>query len=68
MGAEWAWNETLAIRAGYQNLFMQDSEVGLTLGAGLGGLLDQTRYRLNYAWADHGRLGSTQRFSVGLGF
>lgn len=68
LGAEWAWNETLALRAGYQNLFMQDSEVGLTLGAGLGGRLDQTRYRLNYAWADHGRLGSTQRFSLGLGF
>jgi hypothetical protein len=68
VGAEWAWKENLALRAGYQNLFMQDSEVGLTLGAGLGGAIDDTPYRLSYAWADHGRLGSTQRFSFGLGF
>jgi long-subunit fatty acid transport protein len=67
-GAEWAWKENLALRAGWQNLMMQDSEVGLTLGAGLAGRIDDARYRLDYAWADHGRLGSTQRFSFGLGF
>jgi len=68
MGAEWGYRELLALRAGYQNLFLKDSEVGLTLGAGLGGKLDEYRYRLNYAWADQGRLGSSQRFTLNIGF
>jgi hypothetical protein len=68
MGAEWAYRDLVALRAGYQNLFLEDSEVGLTLGAGVGGKLDVYRYRLDYAWADHGRLGSTQRFSLDIGF
>jgi hypothetical protein len=68
VGGEWAYRELVALRAGYQNLFLVDSEVGLTLGAGVGGRLDEYRYRLNYAWADQGRLGSTQRFSLRIGF
>ena len=28
LGAEWTWKETLALRAGYQNLFQEDSELG----------------------------------------
>ena len=68
MGAEWAYREVVALRAGYQNLFLEDSEMGLTLGAGVGGKLDVYGYRLDYAWADHGRLGSTQRFSFDIEF
>ncbi len=68
MGAEWAYRDLVALRAGYQNLFLTDSETGLTLGAGVGGRLDEYRYRLNYAWADQGRLGSSQRFSLNIGF
>jgi hypothetical protein len=67
-GGEWSWRDALALRAGYQNLFLEDSEVGLTAGAGLGGLLDVYRYRFDYAWAEHGRLGSTQRLSLGVRF
>lgn len=68
MGGEWAYRDLVALRAGYQNLFLEDSEVGLTLGAGVGGRLEDYRYRLNYAWAEQGRLGSTQRFSLNIGF
>lgn len=68
-GAELAYRDLFAVRAGYQNLFLQDSEVGLTLGLGLAGDFDQALdYRLDYAWAEHGRLGSTHRFSLGIGF
>lgn len=67
-GAEWSWREMLALRGGYQNLFLNDSEVGLTLGAGLGGELETSRFQVDYAWAEHGRLGSTQRFSLGVSF
>lgn len=69
MGAEWAYRDIVALRAGYQNLFLPDSETGLTLGAGLGGRIDdEYSYHLDYAWADQGRLGSTQRFSFNIGF
>lgn len=68
LGGEWAYRDLVALRAGYQHLFLEESEVGLTLGAGVGGRLEDYRYRLNYAWADQGRLGSTQRFSLNVGF
>lgn len=67
-GAEWSWRDAFALRGGYQNLFLEDSEVGLTLGAGLSGALEASRFKLDYAWAEHGRLGSTQRFSLGVAF
>ena len=63
-GAEWAWRDRAALRAGWQNAFQKDTETGPTMGAGLGGKLDAYTYRLDYAWADHGRLGSIQRFAL----
>jgi hypothetical protein len=67
-GAELVVKEILALRGGYQNLFQKDSEVGLTLGVGLTGKTQTLHVRSDYAWADHGRLGSTHRVSVGLTF
>ena len=58
----------LGVRLGYQSLFLQDSEVGLTGGAGFRGTLDGLRYHVDYAWADQGRLEDTHRFSFGLLF
>jgi hypothetical protein len=67
-GAELAYRKQFAIRCGYQNAFQRDSEVGLTAGGGVRGKLDVYAYRLDYGWADQGRLGSTHRFSLGLTF
>jgi hypothetical protein len=67
-GAELRYRRLVAVRLGWQNLFQQDSELGLTGGAGVTGRLDDYGYRLDYAWADHGRLGSAQRFTVGVTF
>ncbi len=67
-GVEYLMNDLLALRVGYQNLFLKDSEVGTTLGAGLKGQLDSFRYRVDYAWADQGRLGHSSRISVALSF
>jgi hypothetical protein len=67
-GAEWKFRRILALRAGYQNMFQQDSEVGLTLGVGISYPVLGYDVRFDYAWADHGRLGDTQRFTVGLAF
>jgi long-subunit fatty acid transport protein len=67
-GGEWVIFKSMALRAGYQNLFLKDSEVGLTLGAGLNLNLQGTNFRFDYGWADHGRLENTQRFTLGFMF
>lgn len=67
-GAEWTIFKAFALRAGYQNLFLKDSEVGLTLGAGLQLDVAGHFFQFDYAWADHGRLENTQRFTVGFVF
>jgi hypothetical protein len=54
------------VRAGWQNLFLKDSEVGVTLGAGVRARYEAIQYRVDYAWADHGRLGGTHRLTVGV--
>jgi hypothetical protein len=68
LGSELIFGERLAFRAGYQNLFLEDSEVGMTLGAGVMGSYQSARYRLDYAWANQGRLHSSHRISVGVVF
>lgn len=67
-GAELEYARRLALRAGWQDAFQQDTEVGLTLGAGVKGRLDVYGYQVDYAWADHRRLGGTHRVTVGLQF
>ncbi len=67
-GAEWAFRDLLFVRGGYQNLFLEDAEGGLTLGGGLKYALSGFGLGFDYAWADHGLLGSTQRFTLSFGF
>jgi hypothetical protein len=67
-GAEWTWRGALSLRGGYQNLFLDDSEVGPTLGLGLEGNIGGQRYGFDYAWADHGRLDETHRLTFELSF
>jgi long-subunit fatty acid transport protein len=68
MGAEWSFQNTLALRAGYQNMFMEDSELGLTLGAGVQYQMDDYKLSFDYGWADHGRLQKTHRLTLGVSF
>jgi hypothetical protein len=67
-GAEWGYADLLFLRGGYQNLFLEDAEGGLTLGGGLRYQLSGFDLGFDYAWGDHGRLGSAQRFTLGFGF
>jgi len=67
-GAELRYRRLLAVRMGWQNAFQKDNELGFTGGAGITGRLVDYGYRVDYAWADHGRLGSTQRVTLGLTF
>ncbi|HEY6951996.1 MAG TPA: PorV/PorQ family protein [Bacteroidota bacterium] len=68
VGGEYLLLNTFAVRAGYQNLFEQDSEVGLTLGAGVLIEASGTDVRLDYGWTQYGRLGDVQRLSIGMLF
>ncbi len=67
VGAEFAYDELLFLRGGYRQLFMNNSEGGLTLGAGLKyRFTDNFGVFINYAYADYGRLKSVHFFDVGL--
>jgi len=68
IGAEYMFEEFLALRGGYQNLFLQDSEVGLTLGGGIQYKMEGYNFNFDYGWADQGRLKETHRITVGLTF
>ncbi len=68
LGVEWKILDRFALRGGYRDLFLKDSEGGLVFGAGM--QLEYYQYNLmfDYAWADYGRLEQTHRFTLGLGF
>ena len=69
VGGEWTYADLISARAGYQDLFLEDGEGGLRLGGGLQYRVSGFDFSFDYAWADHGsRLGSTQRFTLGVGF
>ncbi len=65
-GGEWTFMDILSLRGGYQNLFLEDSIVGLTLGSGIQVDVQGFALHFDYAWADYGRLQNTQRFTLRL--
>jgi hypothetical protein len=68
-GLEWKFFDYFALRGGYRDLLLTDSEGGLTLGAGINvSYTDNYHIRFDYGWADYGRLNQTHRFTVGLHF
>ncbi|GAB4373729.1 MAG: hypothetical protein Kow0042_17820 [Calditrichia bacterium] len=69
LGTEYAFREIFFLRAGYRNLFLKDSEEGLTLGTGFSTrFMGSFRVTIDYAYADFGRLENAQRFSIHLTF
>lgn len=67
-GGEWTFMDVFSARAGYQNLFQEDAETGLTLGAGLQYAMSRFGVRFDFAWNEYGRIGDVQRFTVGFSF
>jgi hypothetical protein len=68
-GVEYGFIGSFFIRAGYRNLFLRDSEEGITLGGGVNvALLGNFELIADYAYADFGRLENAQRFSLILVF
>jgi opacity protein-like surface antigen len=69
LGCEIAVAKMLFVRAGYKALGQQDTEEGLTFGAGINyRLFGQSNIKLDYAYTDFGRLKNTNRFTLGLNF
>ncbi len=55
------------LRGGYQSLFSDTAENGLTLGAGINyKVLDIATFIVDYSWSDWGVLSSVNRFSIGV--
>ncbi len=67
-GLELVLRRTMALRAGWQDAFLTDAETGPTAGFGYLGRYDDYGYRVDYAWADFGRLGDVHRLSFGITF
>jgi opacity protein-like surface antigen len=69
LGAEYAFNENVMLRAGYKSLFLQNSQEGLTLGFGLKHeITNNFVVGIDYAWQDFGVLSYTQHFTIGARF
>jgi opacity protein-like surface antigen len=68
-GLEAAWREIVFARVGYKSLWLRDSEQGLTWGLGVHyGITNVGTIKLDYAFADYGRLENIQYLSLGMSF
>lgn len=67
-GAEFAFKNFIYIRGGYQALFLQDTEGGLSFGIGVNSkmLFSEVSVKFDYAYRDFGRLENTHTFTLGF--
>ena len=69
VGVEWELFGALALRTGYRDLFVNDSEGGFVFGAGaVYEFSPGYNVHFDYAWADYGRLDQAHRFTIGIQF
>ncbi|MBN1997932.1 PorV/PorQ family protein [candidate division KSB1 bacterium] len=68
VGAEYVFNNILALRGGYTSLFAEDFEAGLSFGGGIHHQLMSVEMSLDYAYRDFGLLENVQMFTLGLKF
>lgn len=68
LGSEFAWRKTVFIRAGYQSLFEEDSEEGLSAGIGLRYEISGIRLGVDYSFADFGQFNSVNRYGINIQF
>ena len=64
VGVEYVFLETLSLRAGYQSLFMKESEEGLSMGIGL----IQSGIGCDYSYGTLEHLGNVHQFAVRILF
>lgn len=68
VGCEYLPIKHIALRAGYRELFLKDSEGNLTMGAGLSYPFGSMKLNLDYAYCDFGRLDNVNKFTFMLSF
>jgi len=69
VGSEFSFNNWAFLRAGYKSLFREDSEEGLTFGAGLNYRFGTAgTWSLDYCFMDFGLFESIHMFSVKFAF
>ena len=69
LGAEFALYNLLYLRGGYQSLFRDNAEEGLTAGVGFKITAGSAgRLYIDFAYADYGLLDNVKMFSLGFGF
>ncbi|MBN2091030.1 PorV/PorQ family protein [candidate division KSB1 bacterium] len=69
IGVEYGLHNWFFLRGGYRDLFLRDTEGGLTLGGGvIARFLGNFQVKVDYAYADFGRLENVHRFSMGIIF
>ncbi len=70
VGTEFAIRDFVFLRAGYQSLFLNDSEGGLSLGVGVTSSLisSSSTVKFDYAYRDYGRLEGVHSFSLAVRF
>ncbi len=69
IGGEYVFRNLFALRAGYASLGMDDSERGLTLGAGLQyAFIGNVKVKIDYAYESFGRFDNLQKVSIAIGF
>jgi hypothetical protein len=67
LGGEYVFNDFLAIRGGYKDLFLPDPEFGMTAGFGLKQLvMGNVSLKFDYAFEKLVHLGNIQKFSIGI--
>ncbi|MGA7160265.1 MAG: PorV/PorQ family protein [Bacteroidota bacterium] len=70
VGSELVFRDFIFLRGGYQSLFLNQSEGGLSLGIGVTSNLisSSSIVKFDYAYRDYGRLEGVHSFSVALRF
>jgi len=69
VGGEYVFRNMLALRGGYNSLFLQEAEESLTLGAGLlYPIMGNILFRFDFAYADFGLFDNVYKYTVGIEF
>lgn len=63
-GVEYGFNKQVFLRAGFRQLLLEDTEGGMTFGAGV----NVFNLIIDYAYSDRGVLNNVQYFSIGVKF
>jgi len=68
VGGEVIWSDMVFLRAGYNSLFKEAAEEGLTAGAGVKYDFGPFYTKIDYSYSDYGIFNSISRVSLTVGF